>query len=94
MVALRALEANADDLAGHWATESETIPSSGGLFGHTRSPRRRTEPGVQTQLRIAAIDALTLDQLVEDWAAPSRSALVNEALRRYVRPTLDNDAAP
>ena len=91
MVTLRAIEAHADDLAVHWL-HHEPPPSAGRLFGNTRTVHRRTEPGVQTQVRLAVADAITLDQLVSDWAAPSRSALVNEALRRYVRTSVDNTA--
>lgn len=91
MVALRAIEAHADELAVHWL-HHEPPPTAGRLFGNTRAVHRRTEPGVQTQVRLAVADAITLDQLVTDWAAPSRSALVNEALRRYVRTSTDNTA--
>ena len=37
---------------------------------------------MQTQLRISPKDAITLDNIASAWGAPSRSALVNEALRR------------
>jgi len=83
-VALRAIEANADELATHWKHHRPTIIPAGRLFGTTATAHRRAEPGVQTQLRISSADAATLDNLVTDWAAPSRSALVNEALRRYI----------
>jgi hypothetical protein len=87
-VALRAIEAHADDLARYWRSSAAAARSGPGrLFGSTSLLHRRTEPGVQTQLRISVGDATTLDQLANDWAAPSRSALVNEALRRYVRPS-------
>jgi hypothetical protein len=89
MVTLRAIEAHADELAKHWS-HPEPTKTFGRLFGNTRTVHRRTEPGVQTQVRLAAADAITLDQLVTDWSAPSRSALVNEALRRYVRTSADN----
>lgn len=82
-VALRAIEAHANELAKHWTQHRPTV-QPGRLFGTTTTAHRRTEPGVQTQLRISSADAATLDNLVTDWAAPSRSALVNEALRRYV----------
>lgn len=91
MVTLRAIEAHADDLAVRWR-HHERPPTTGRLFGNTRTVHRRTEPGVQTQVRLAAADAITLDQLVTDWSAPSRSALVNEALRRYVRTSVANTA--
>jgi len=87
VVTLRAIEANASELTKHWSQRQVAAPASGRLFGNTRTVHRRTEPGVQTQLRMAAADAVTLDRLVADWSAPSRSALVNEALRRYVRPS-------
>ena len=82
-VALRAIEAHAEDLATHW-TQYRPAVQPGRLFGTTATTHRRAEPGVQTQLRISSTDASTLDNLVTEWAAPSRSALVNEALRRYV----------
>jgi hypothetical protein len=87
VVTLRAIEANEAELAKHWSQRTAPSQTSGRLFGNTRTVHRRTEPGVQTQVRMAAADAITLDQLVADWSAPSRSALVNEALRRYVRPS-------
>jgi hypothetical protein len=82
VVALRAVEAAADELATHWRTSKQT--RSGRLFSTPQTLQRRDEPGVSTQLRLTAADADVLDQLVSDWAAPSRSAVVNEALRRYV----------
>jgi hypothetical protein len=82
-VALRAIEANADALATYWKVGQPAI-ASGRLFGPATAVHRRTEPGVQTQLRMPTADAITLDDLVTEWAAPSRSALVNEALRRYI----------
>jgi hypothetical protein len=82
-VALRAIEANADELASNWK-HVRPAAAPGRLFGTTATAHRRTEPGVQTQLRISSADAATLDNLVAEWAAPSRSALVNEALRRYI----------
>jgi hypothetical protein len=82
VVALRAVEAGADELATHWRASNHTRP--GRLFSTPQTIQRREEPGVSTQLRLTATDADILDQLVGDWAAPSRSALVNEALRRYV----------
>lgn len=85
VVTLRAIEANEVELAKHWSQRPMQAQTSGRLFGNTRAVHRRTEPGVQTQVRMAAADAITLDQLASDWGAPSRSALVNEALRRYVR---------
>lgn len=82
-VALRAIEANAEELATYWKAAQPAI-TPGRLFGPATAVHRRTEPGVQTQLRMPTADATTLDDLVTQWAAPSRSALVNEALRRYI----------
>jgi hypothetical protein len=81
-VALRAIEAHAEELQVHWRTP--TAPPAG-LFAITAQLHRRAEPGVQTQLRISPQDAVTLDNIASEWGAPSRSALVNEALRRYVK---------
>ncbi len=92
MVTLRAIEANAEELAKQWSQRQAAAQIPGRLFSNTRTVHRRTEPGVQTQVRMAAADAITLDKLVTDWSAPSRSALVNEALRRYVRPSPVADA--
>lgn len=86
-VTLRAIEAHAEDLARHWSRPEPANPAVGRLFAGSPAVRRRTEPVVQTQIRLVAADTDTLDRLVQDWAAPSRSALVNEALSRYVRPT-------
>jgi len=60
------------------------------LFPDAPEPRHRDQATTQTQLRIspAAADVLDeldeLDELVGRWQAPSRSALINEALRRYL----------
>lgn len=83
-VALRAIEAHADDLATYWRGGRSSSGTAGRLFGTVSTVHRRTEPGVQTQLRISEVDAATLDRLAGEWDAPSRSALVNEALRRYI----------
>lgn len=86
-VTLRAIEAHAEHLARHWSRPEPADPAAGRLFAGSPAVRRRTEPVVQTQLRFVAADTDTLDRLVQDWAAPSRSAVVNEALSRYVRPS-------
>lgn len=79
LIALGAIENHADELGSRWKS-GETRPHGGSLFGRTQPQHRRTEPGVQTQLRLAAGDADVLDDLVTRWSAPSRSALVNDAL--------------
>jgi hypothetical protein len=84
VIVLRAIEADAAELAVTW--KSSPTPKSGGLFQMVdhRTRNRRTEPFAQIQLRLTATDAEVLEGLISDWGAPSRSALVNEALRRYV----------
>jgi len=90
-VALRAIEAHAEELQVHWRTPK--APPAG-LFAITVQLHRRAEPGVQTQLRISPQDAVTLDNIASEWGAPSRSALVNEALRRYVKKATQRLAEP
>jgi hypothetical protein len=84
-VVIAAIEDHAKHLMQHWRRSPS--PSTGGrLFAsanHSHKPRRN-EPGVQIQLRLSSTDAATLDRLVAEWEAPSRSALVNEALHRHV----------
>jgi hypothetical protein len=84
VVVLRAIEADATELAVAWKTSP--TPKSGGMFQMVdhRSRNRRTEPFAQIQLRLTTFDADVLESLIRDWGAPSRSALVNEALRRYL----------
>ena len=84
VIVLRAIEADAAELAVAWKTSP--TPKSGGMFQMVdhRTRNRRTEPFAQIQLRLTAADAEVLEGLIRDWGAPSRSALVNEALRRYV----------
>ena len=81
-IALRAIEAHAQELAQLW----QAPPVRTGLFASVqeRPGNRRAEPAAQVQLRMQAADAAVLDGLVADWAAPSRSALVNEALKLYL----------
>ena len=84
VIVLRAIEADAEELAVTW--KSTPTPKNGGMFQMVdhRTRNRRTEPFAQIQLRLTADDADVLEGLIRDWGAPSRSALVNEALRRYV----------
>lgn len=84
VIVLRAIEADAAELAVAW--KSSPTPKNGGMFQMVdhRTRNRRTEPFAQIQLRLTADDADVLEGLIRDWGAPSRSALVNEALRRYV----------
>lgn len=84
-IALRAIEANAAELSQLWR-RPPAEPVRTGLFGSMpdRPGNRRAEPAAQVQLRLQASDAAVLDGLVAEWAAPSRSALVNEGLKRYI----------
>lgn len=84
-IVLEAIESNADELTQAWLEAAAS--SAGRLFVGRAAPqqrRRRREPAQQILLRMDSRDADTLDQLVSDWGAPSRSALVTEALRRYL----------
>ena len=85
VVALRAIEANAFELSQMW--HNPPARPRAGLFGSVdeRPGNRRAEPAAQVQLRLQVTDAAVLDGLVSEWGAPSRSALVNEALRRYLQ---------
>lgn len=84
LIALEAIEQHMEALATRWAPVD--APARSGLFGRTQPQHRRTEPGVQTQLRLASGDADVLEALVAQWSAPSRSALVNAALRLRLGP--------
>lgn len=84
IVVLDAIESTADELERKWRGD---VPAGAGrLFvGRTTSlRRRRREPAQQVLLRMDQRDADTLDELVTEWEAPSRSALVTEALRGYL----------
>lgn len=83
-VVLRAIEANAETLSAMWSRPRAVVKT--GLFGSTaaRSGNRRAEPAVQIQLRIPVRDAQILNDLVDAWQAPSRGAMITEALRLFV----------
>ena len=77
---LDALEAHEKDLRDAWPPPLR----SSGRF--TRAPARRVrrdEPGVQLSLCLTPSNLAVLDEMVEQLGAPSRTALVEEALRRY-----------
>lgn len=84
-VVLRAIEANAETLSLMWIKPRRPAAKTG-LFGSTtaKTGNRRSEPAVQIQLRITVADAQTLNDLVEAWQAPSRGAMITEALRMFV----------
>lgn len=79
-IALGAVDEHATALSEHWTRPAP----SGGLFPDTPGRRHRDQATTQTQLRISRAATAVLDDLTERWRAPSRSALVNEALRRQL----------
>ena len=56
------------------------------MFGGGRNPPRVGPARSTAQMKFSDADVDTLADLVERWGAPSRSALLNEALRRYLTP--------
>lgn len=87
-VVLDAIDASQQELAKVWTEPSRTDTGGGGLF--TRRPatpprrRRHSEPPGRIPLTgLHPDDAATIDSLVDAWQAPSRSALVEQALRLY-----------
>jgi len=85
-VALDAIDTHAETLATYWKTPP---PPSVGLFRRQSSdtPRRRRHEQAPARVPLAGIiasDVGQLDQLVTDWGAGSRSALVESALRMYL----------
>ena len=85
-VALDAIDTHADALATYWKTSQ---PPSTGLFSRQSgdTPRRRRHEQAPARVPLAGIivsDVGQLDQLVVDWGAGSRSALVEVALRMYL----------
>ncbi|GAB2939580.1 hypothetical protein GCM10027047_39580 [Rhodococcus aerolatus] len=83
-VALRAVQAHAGELAGHWRRTA--APEPGSLFEGAGAPPRVGPARSTAQMKLSDVDVDTLADLVERWGAPSRSALLNEALRRYLTP--------
>jgi len=82
-IVLDAVEATADQLdellaAGRPHTERST------LFVRNTRPEPDLEPHVQVYLRLNAENLRVLDRLTEQHNAPSRSALIAAALRRYL----------
>lgn len=87
-VVLDAVEAHADELKAHWT--NATVPSNTGLFrrADVGKPTRRRHNAPRARVPLAGVintDAAVLDQLASDWGAGSRSALVEQALRLYLR---------
>lgn len=87
-VVLDAVEQHAGELQAHWERSAAT--SSGGLFKRAEAgrPVRRRHNAPRARVPLAGVinaDAAVLDQLASDWGAGSRSALVEQALRLYLR---------
>lgn len=83
---LRAIDAHAADLAGHWTRDNDPAAATS-LFADAPTPRGRHELTQQAQLRISPAAIATITELVTRWGAPNRTALINEALRRYLNTT-------
>ncbi|GAB4932221.1 ribbon-helix-helix domain-containing protein [Mycobacterium avium] len=88
-VVLDAIEAHQSELATCWQPEAAAAQGGGGLFSRRPAAparrRRHAEPPARVPLTgLNAADAEVLDQLVARWNAPSRSALVEQALRLYL----------
>ncbi len=86
-VVLDAVEKHADELQDHWVGVASR--ASSGLFKRAEAgrPTRRRHQEPRARVPLAGVinaDASLLDQLAIDWGAGSRSALVEEALRRYL----------
>lgn len=87
-VVLDAIEEHAGELKAHWVG---AVPGSGGgLFKRVEAgrPTRRRHNAPQSRVPLAGVidsDVAVLDQLASDWGAGSRSALVEQALRLYLR---------
>ncbi|MCV7116256.1 hypothetical protein H7I93_03025 [Mycobacterium nebraskense] len=89
-IVLDAIDAVHEELARHWKPAENAEKAPGSLF--TRQPvvrkrRRHIAPPAKIALTgLNPADAKTIDeQLVKEWGAPSRSALVDEALTLYFK---------
>ncbi|UQX13530.1 hypothetical protein [Candidatus Mycobacterium methanotrophicum] len=87
-VVLDAIEAHQDALSTYWTTQ-DAAGGGGGLFSRRPAAparrRRHAEPPARVPLTgLNPTDAKVLDDLVGRWSAPSRSALVEQALRLYL----------
>jgi hypothetical protein len=90
-VVLDAIEANQDELAEHWKAQPAE-PTTGGLFSRRPAApaQRRRHPAPPARVPLTGLntaDVEKLDQLVAEWGAPSRSVLVEQALRLYLKKT-------
>lgn len=89
-IVLDAIDAGHEELARHWTPAENAEKAPGSLF--TRQPvlrkrRRHIAPPAKIALTgLNPADARTIDEkLVKEWGAPSRSALVDEALTLYFK---------
>ena len=87
-VVLDAIDVNQRELSTFWKDAQSDKAGGGGLFSRRPAtpPRRRRHsdpPGRVPLTGLHPDDATTIDSLVEQWQAPSRSALVEQALRLY-----------
>lgn len=67
---------------------AETVLTGSGM--PRRAPRRRGEAGIQIQLRLDGVQIAWLDEKVQEFDAPSRSALVSAVFKLH----LDQAATP
>jgi hypothetical protein len=89
-IVLDAIDATHEDLAQRWIPAATAEKAPGSRF--TRQPvirkrRRHSAPPAKIALTgLNSADAKTIDEeLVKEWGAPSRSALVDEALTLYFK---------
>jgi hypothetical protein len=77
-----------EQIASQFATE--TVLTSSGM--PRRAPRRRGEAGIQIQLRLDGVQIAWLDEKVQEFDAPSRSALVSAVFKLHLDQTTAPDA--
>lgn len=79
---VEASEAHLAEMAAHFPAAGERDITKTGM--PTRPARQRSVPGVQVQIRLDGHQVAWLDQQVERFGAPSRSALVAALLRAHL----------
>jgi hypothetical protein len=87
-VVLDAIEEGQEELSTFWTQPTNGAGSGGGLFSRRPATpmrrRRHAEPTGRVPLTgLNPDDSDMLNSLIEQWQAPSRSALVEQALRFY-----------
>lgn len=96
-VVLDAIEAHEEELKTHWRQPAAQTGATSGLF--KRQPvvskrRRHAEPPAQITLQgLGEENAALLEELWDNWGAPSRSAFVDQALTLYLKPKSRRKAA-